>query len=72
MNVNLSSISSINSGELLTLKHKLNVLEAELSLHTFLKQAWPYIEGNIEFVDGISISKKTISDIKKSLSSSSL
>lgn len=29
-----------------------NVLLAELSLHEFIKQSWPYIEGDKEFIDG--------------------
>lgn len=34
------------------LKYDLDLYKAELSLHEFLKQAWPYIEGDKEFVDG--------------------
>lgn len=34
------------------LKVQQNILKAELSLHEFVKQAWPTIEGDKEFVDG--------------------
>src|ERR1700688_1995579 len=39
----------INIEELL---HIQSILTAELSLHEFIKQAWPIIEGDKEFVDG--------------------
>lgn len=52
MNIDLSSIPSISVDELLTLKHKLNVLEAESSLYNFLKQGWSIIEGKTPFIDG--------------------
>ncbi len=34
------------------LEYEQNVYKAELSLYEFLKQAWPYIEGEKEFTDG--------------------
>lgn len=35
-----------------TLEYTHTVLKAEISLHEFVKQAWPIIEGKIPFVDG--------------------
>lgn len=43
---------SIIPEELIKLKAYLNVLEAETSLYSFLKQAWPIIEGKTPFIDG--------------------
>lgn len=34
------------------LEYQQNIYKAELSLYEFLKQAWPYIEGETEFTDG--------------------
>lgn len=42
-------ISQINVDNLIALQSK---YKAELSLHEFLKQAWPYIEGGKEYFDG--------------------
>jgi predicted phage terminase large subunit-like protein len=39
-----------NASELSILKHKLNVIDAELSLYCFFKQAWHVLEGGTEFV----------------------
>jgi len=38
--------------DVIGLEKRLNILMAQNSLHEFLKQAWPYIEGEKEFVDG--------------------
>ena len=38
------------ASELSILKHKLNLIDAELSLYCFFKQAWHVLEGGTEFV----------------------
>jgi predicted phage terminase large subunit-like protein len=53
--VDLSTLQDFNV-DIDTLIDIQNTLKAEISFYAFLKQAWPWIEGNIPFVDGWHIS----------------
>jgi hypothetical protein len=44
--------TELDKTNLKELRELRDTLKAELSLHEFLKQAWPYIEGGKEFTDG--------------------
>ncbi len=46
-----SLLPEFDSSELDILKRKKAILDAEASLHEFFKQAWPYIEGRMPYVD---------------------
>ena len=52
MQVDFITSSLITPEELVKAKNYLSVLEATCSLYSFLKQAWPIIEGKTPFIDG--------------------
>jgi predicted phage terminase large subunit-like protein len=48
----IHSVLEFNNSELNTLKEKKTILNAEISLYEFFKQAWPHMEGRMPYVDG--------------------
>lgn len=45
-------MSNMKLENLEKLKYEQNIYKAEVSLHEFLKQAWPHMEGEKSFIDG--------------------